>query len=80
MSNLRLCLRTPQYGKELPGIKTSELFQYLHDSFPAPDDAHRVQHEHCLQETALLLSGLLEYQKLSKLVIQGLYFSGTSVF
>ena len=72
LGNARLCLRTPDYGCKLPGRKTSDIFQHLSESFPSPADSDRVQFEHCLSEISLLLSGLLEYQSLSKAVLSGL--------
>ena len=84
LSNARLCLRTPDYGSKLPGRKTSDVFQHLTESFPVPPDADRVQFEHCLSEVSLLISGLLEYQALSKSVLSGkfldLYFFFLIVF
>ena len=71
LGNVRLCLRTPNYGEKLPGRKTSDIFQHLTESFPAPSDGDRVQFEHVLSEVSMLLSGLLEYQSLSKSVFAG---------
>ena len=33
LANARLCLRTPDYGSNLPGKKTSDIFQYLSEIF-----------------------------------------------
>ena len=71
LGNVRLCLRTPNYGTKLPGRKTSDVFQYLTENFPTPSDENRVQFEHVLSEVSLLVSGLLEYQSLSKAVLSG---------
>ena len=71
LGNVRLCLRTPDYGSKLPGRKTSDIFQHLSECFPTPPDGDRVQFEHGLSEVSLLISGLLEYQTLSKAVLSG---------
>ena len=71
LGNVQLCLKTPDYGAKLPGHRTSDVFQHLTESFPAPSDADRVQFDQCLSETSLLISGLLEYQTLSKAVLVG---------
>ena len=73
LGNARLCLRTPDYGVKLPGRKTSDIFQYLSENFPSPPDGDRVQFDHVLSEVSMLLSGLLEYQTLSKSVLSGVF-------
>ena len=72
LGNVRLCLRTPDYGSKLPGRKTSDIFQFLSENFPAPSDESRVQFEHVISEISMLISGLLEYQALSKSVLAGM--------
>ena len=77
---MRLCLRLPSYGKNLPGTKMNDVFQFLSDKFPEPDSKHRSRFDTCLSETSLLISGLLEYQELSRKVLGGIRFQIFLVF
>lgn len=71
LGNIQLCMKTPDYGCKLPGSRTTDVFQHLTECFPSPSDEDRVQFEHCLSEVSMLISGLLEYQTLSKAVFSG---------
>ena len=72
-SNIKLCLSCPDYGKNLPGSRMSDIFTFLGDIFPSP--AHGDQHafDSALNEVSVLISGLMEYHSLTQSVFQGKY-------
>lgn len=70
-ANIRLCLSCPNYGKNLPGGRLSDVFTYLGDLLPSPAPCDQSDFDLVLNEIAVLISGLLEYHSLSQAVFRG---------
>ena len=70
-SNIKLCLSCPDYGKNLPGTRLSDIFTFLGDCFPNPSPSDQNSFDHALNEVSVLLSGLLEYYSLTQEVFKG---------
>ena len=70
-SNIKLCLSCPEYGKNLPGDRLSDVFTYLGDLFPTPSAEDQNDFDLVLNEISVLVSGLLEYYTLSQAVFKG---------
>ena len=73
-SNIKLCLACPDYGKNLPGTRLSDIFTFLGDAFPSPSKSDQNLFDHALNEVSVLISGLLEYYVLSQAVFKGEFF------
>ena len=73
-SNIKLCLACPDYGKNLPGARLSDIFTFLGDAFPSPSKSDQNLFDHALNEVSVLISGLLEYYVLSQAVFKGEVF------
>ena len=81
-SNIKLCLSCPEYGKNLPGSRLSDIFTFLGDIFPSPAHEDQNVFDSALNEVSMLISGLMEYYSLSQAVFQGnfnLFNDGPSV-
>ena len=72
-SNIKLCLSCPEYGKNLPGDRLSDVFTYLGDLFPTPSAEDQNDFDLVLNEISVLVSGLLEYYTLSQAVFKGTF-------
>ena len=70
-SNIKLCLSCPDYGKNLPGDRLSDIFTYLGDLFPSPASGDQNDFDLVLNEVSVLISGLMEYFTLSQAVFKG---------
>ena len=70
-SNVKLCLSVPNYGKNLPGSRVSDIFTFLGEILPSPKPEQQSDFDFAVDEISILIGGLLEYYQLSQAVFKG---------